>query len=68
MAERSRYSPGKRFWFAAAAARVDIEDGKAVAAHVKQFNARPDAERASVLGQPSTAVRSRAKADGSRRR
>jgi len=56
MAERSRYSSGKRFWLAAAAAGVDIEDDKAVAAYVKQFNARPDAERANVLRQPSTAV------------
>ena len=56
MAERSRYSPGKRFWLAAAAAGVDIEDDKAVAAYVKQFNARLDAERASLLGEASTAV------------
>lgn len=56
MDERSRYSPGKRFWLAAAAAGVDIEDDKAVAAYVAQFNARPDAERASVLGQQNTAV------------
>lgn len=56
MAERSRYSPGKRFWLAAAAAGVDVEDDKAVTAFVEQLNARPDAERANVLGQPSTAV------------
>ena len=56
MAERSRYSPGKRFWLAAAAAGVDIEDDEAVATYVKQFNARPDAERVSVLGEASTAV------------
>lgn len=57
MAERSRYSPGKRFWLAAVADGVDIENDEAVAAYVKQFNARLDAERASVLGQASTAVR-----------
>ena len=56
MAEPSRYSPGKRFWLIAAADGVDIDDDKAVTAFIKRFNALPDAERGSVLDQPSTAV------------
>jgi len=54
MADRTRYSPGKRFWLAAAQAGVPLDDHKAVAAFVKQFNSQPDTERAAVLGQHST--------------
>jgi hypothetical protein len=51
MAERSRYSPGKRFWLAAADAGVALDDQKAVTTFAKQFNARPDAEREAILRQ-----------------
>ncbi|MGH3471293.1 MAG: hypothetical protein ACRDPG_04500 [Nocardioidaceae bacterium] len=61
MADQARYSPGKRFWLAAAAAGVDVDDDEAVSTFVERFNARPDADRAAVLGQrgklPPTARR-----------
>ncbi|MCA1700374.1 MAG: hypothetical protein LC790_16335 [Actinobacteria bacterium] len=53
MADPARYSPGKRFWLAAAQAGVPLDDDKAVAAFVKQFNARPQASRDAARG-PST--------------
>jgi len=49
MADRSRYSPGKRFWLAAAAAGVQPDDEQGVAAFIEQFNTRPLAERDAVL-------------------
>jgi len=51
MADRSRYSPGKRFWLAAAAAGVQPDDEQGVAAFINQFNARPLAERDAVLSR-----------------
>ena len=51
MADQSRYSPGKRFWLAAAAAGVQPDDEQAVAAFIEQFNTRPIAERDAVLGR-----------------
>ena len=51
MADRSRYSWGKRFWLDAAEAGVTPDDKKAVAAYIESFNARPDAERRAVLGR-----------------
>jgi hypothetical protein len=51
MADPSRYSPGKRFWLAAAAAGVQPDDEPAVAAFIEQFNTRPIAERDAVLGR-----------------
>ena len=54
MADRKRYSWGKRFWVNAAKAGVTPDDRTAVAAYIKTFNARPEAERRAVLGQPGT--------------
>lgn len=51
MADQSRYSPGKRFWLAAAAAGVQPDDEHAVAAFIEQFNTRAMAERDAVLGR-----------------
>lgn len=51
MADASRYSPGKRFWLAATAAGVPLDDEGAVSAFIEQFNARPLAERDQVLGR-----------------
>ena len=51
MADRSRYSPGKAFWLAAAAAGVSPDDEQAVAAFAEAFNARSLSERAAVLGR-----------------
>jgi hypothetical protein len=51
MADRSRYSPGKRFWLAAAAAGIQTEDEQAVAAFIEQFNSRPLHERDALLGR-----------------
>jgi hypothetical protein len=51
MADRARYSPGKRFWLAAKAAGVRPDDEQAVAAFIEQFNTRPIAERDAVLGR-----------------
>jgi hypothetical protein len=51
MADQSRYSPGKRFLSAAAAAGVQPDDEQAVAAFIEQFNTRPLAERDAVLGR-----------------
>jgi hypothetical protein len=50
MADRSRYSPGKRFWLAAAAAGVEPDDEQTVAAFIEQFNSRPFHER-DALGR-----------------
>ncbi|MGH2628782.1 MAG: hypothetical protein ACRDHY_19260 [Anaerolineales bacterium] len=50
MADRSRYSPGKRFWLAAASAGIRPDDDQAVSAFIEEFNARPPAERDAVLG------------------
>lgn len=42
MAEQRRYSPGKRFWLAAAQAGVPLDDDyNATEAFIEQFNARP---------------------------
>lgn len=51
MADKTRYSPGKRFWLAAAAAGVQPDDEPAVTAFIEQFNTRPIAERDAVLGR-----------------
>jgi hypothetical protein len=51
MADASRYSPGKRFWLAAAAAGVTPDDEGAVSAFIEQLNAQPLAERDAVLGR-----------------
>jgi hypothetical protein len=51
MADRHRYSWGKRFWLGAAEAGVTPGDKKAVAAYIKNFNARPESERRAVLGR-----------------
>jgi hypothetical protein len=51
MADQSRYSPGKRFWLAAAAAGVQPDDEQAVTAFIEQFNTRPLTERDAVLGR-----------------
>jgi hypothetical protein len=59
MADRTRYSPGKRFWLDAAEAGVALDDPKAVAAYVEQFNARPTAERRPALGAASSAAQRR---------
>jgi hypothetical protein len=55
MADRRRYSWGKRFWLAAAEAGVDVDDEEAVAAYIENFNARSDAERRAVLGRARSA-------------
>ncbi|MGH9071732.1 MAG: hypothetical protein ACRDX8_11340 [Acidimicrobiales bacterium] len=51
MADRSRYSWGKRFWLGAAEAGVTPADKKAVAVYIETFNARPEPERRAVLGR-----------------
>lgn len=51
MADRSRYSWGKRFWLGAAEAGVTPDDKRAVAAYIETFNARPESERRAVIGQ-----------------
>ncbi|MGH9292835.1 MAG: hypothetical protein ACRDZ6_08705 [Acidimicrobiales bacterium] len=51
MADRSRYSWGKRFWVGAAEAGVTPDDKKAVAAYIETFNARPESERRAVMGR-----------------
>lgn len=51
MADASRYSPGKRFWLAATAAGVPLDDEAAVSAFIEQFNAQPLPERDRVLGR-----------------
>jgi hypothetical protein len=51
MADRSRYSFGKRFWTAAAEAGVQPDDEEAVEAFVARFNSRSLDERNTVLGQ-----------------
>jgi hypothetical protein len=51
MADRSRYSPGKRFWLTAAQAGVPLDDDKAIEAFIQQFNARPHTEREAILGR-----------------
>jgi hypothetical protein len=58
MADRRRYSWGKRFWLGAAEAGVDVDDEKALAAYIEDFNARPEAERRAAMGRArSTAQR-----------
>jgi hypothetical protein len=49
MADRRRYSWGKRFWLSAAEAGVDPGDKRAVAANIENFNARPQAERNAII-------------------
>jgi len=51
MADRRRYSPGKRFWLAAAEAGVPLDDDDAIEAFIQQFNARPHTEREAILGR-----------------
>lgn len=51
MADRRRYSWGKRFWLGAAEAGVIPGDKKAVAAYIENFNARSESERRAVLGR-----------------
>ena len=51
MADQSRYSPGKRFWLAAATAGVQPDDEQAVSKFIETFNSRPLAEREAVLGR-----------------
>ncbi|MGH8996393.1 MAG: hypothetical protein ACRDYB_10255 [Acidimicrobiales bacterium] len=51
MADRRRYSPGKRFWLAAAEAGVPLDDDNAIEAFIQQFNARPHKQRQAILGR-----------------
>lgn len=51
MADGTRYSPGKRFWLAASAAGVQLDDEQAVAAFMEQFNSRPSHERDALIGR-----------------
>lgn len=51
MADRSRYSFGKRLWSEAAAEGVRLDDPGAVEAFMARFNARPRAERDAILGE-----------------
>jgi len=51
MADASRYSFGKRFWLAATAEDIEPDDEKAVRSFIEVFNARPRAERETVLGR-----------------
>jgi hypothetical protein len=51
MADTSRYSFGKRFWVAAAAEGVQLDDEKAVQSFMEAFNARSRSEREAVLGR-----------------
>ena len=51
MVDQSRYSPGKRFWLAAATAGVQPDDEQAVSKFIEAFNNRPQAERDAVLGR-----------------
>jgi hypothetical protein len=50
MADRSRYSFGKRLWSQAAAEGVRPDDPDAVEAFMARFNARPRAERDAIVG------------------
>jgi hypothetical protein len=50
MGDASRYSIGKRFWVAAVAEGVQLDDEKAVNAFMETFNARSRAERGTILG------------------
>jgi hypothetical protein len=51
MADRSRYSFGKRLWTEAATEGVRLDDPAAVEAFMARFNARPRAERDAILGE-----------------
>ena len=51
MADRSRYSFGKRLWSQATAEGVQLDDPGAVEAFMARFNARPRAERDAILGE-----------------
>src|SRR5487761_552922 len=51
MADRARYSFGKRLWSEAAAEGVRLDDPGAVEAFMARFNARPRAERDAILGE-----------------
>lgn len=51
MADRSRYSFGKRFWLEAAEAGVQPDDEEAVEALIAQFNSRALPAREALLGQ-----------------
>jgi hypothetical protein len=51
MADRRRYKPGKRFWLAASAAGVALDDDKAIEAFIEEFNALPQPQREAVLGR-----------------
>lgn len=55
MADRSRYSPGKRFWLAAAAEGVRVDDEGEVSAFIERFNRGSPAEREAVLGRGAQA-------------
>jgi len=59
MADRRRYSWGKRFWLGAAEAGVDPDDEKAVAAYIEHFNARPETERRAIIGPGRSAAQRR---------
>jgi len=50
MADPSRYSWGKRFWLAAAAAGVRPDNPAAVEAYIDHFNSLPLPEREAMLG------------------
>jgi len=54
MADRSRYSTGKRFTMAALAEGVALDDQAAVEAFMARFNSRPRAERELLMGLPRT--------------
>jgi hypothetical protein len=51
MADRSRFSFGKRLWTEAAVEGVRPDDPAAVEAFMARFNARPRAERDAILGE-----------------
>jgi hypothetical protein len=51
MADRSRYSFGKRLWTEAATEGVRPDDPEAVEAFMARFNARPRGERDAILGE-----------------
>ena len=56
MADTSRYSWGKRFWLAAAAAGVRPDDQAAVEAYIDSFNSLPLPEREAMLGPTPSAT------------
>jgi len=50
MADRSRYSFGKRLWMTAQAEGVRMDDQASLDAFIADFNARPIAQRDAILG------------------